>query len=1371
MAFSQGFAHRRDYPSFGVGRALHRPLATLPDDGESGSTTFVTQPGSPKVPAPKRRSSKRFASKASSVLTTQSLEAKRAAHMDWNAEFQAASEAKSSGPQLQRVLEAFEAEVLSTAERIVLARTAKPGTDAGIAPLEGCRGRYAHRGIYYLVGDEDTELVKFYGSAEAVAKAIGAEQRALAALWKRRTVGAKGAATVPLSAVVDVFGCRVFAVASMPISQQTYCGGPHGLNHVKCITHYQAHAAVEHVVHEQLHLPHVFLTDEHRTRYDTMPVLGTPELVVHQGQDNRTYVFEAARLFPSCNPHRHSALMTSAIAPTPPSSKTATPSALMRVDSGSSAGLSALLRVPGNRFSNAQRSAAAVKTLRPEALAALTRISQTPYVVTAFCNSIDGITPVAFTSLATTQENSLAAAAERAVVSNGIADTLRELTEMRAADVTPEWVVAAMHRHGLNLRWMGDVYREAATRLLADVPAHRAPSVVSSAAPLTARAAPTRPHPHRSAAPLSARSPSDASDRSARSAQATPDVPLPMLEALCEAIRIEAACRAFRVVVNEQWRQCLKPQPSAPGDPESRLAEAMVLEAAEKSIARGKNKVGRATLTERLLHELHALGDTLVAERGAELSFQTTLASPRLQRVEAAPIPTRYCADDGARFRRDRPKRTALDDVRDCTARLLTYLVGASPASNCFWETVLVPEVWLKFAAMGRPRELSDVPRWALLARACDLLSISLCDINATEKELRERQFRADDIVHIGARIKHLNAGASVRAGSEQIGDAASLAASSTNAASGVSFAVPTKAFESVPDDAVVQRAQEAMRLHDYAVAVPALEELVERLTVAGSAHSCDLAVRRAQLETAKWRRHERAVAQLWEQNALDGIVYVPCPKCGSLVNASQWKSQHRCPDGLAAVEGEHSLTIERLPMPLGLADGSIDNSCFSASSSAAGTAPHYARLRLKTRGWAPATADVENEWLQVSFGHERRVTGIALQGAGQQFARSVRLLYSNDGVSWTLFVGRYMHDNSALTCEPQLHSAAFRSKDEGSWVPVSSEDTLLRLTAGGVFANTDAHSVTTNTFEEPFTAAFIRVVPGGDKHFSHPALRVEVFVADDHPAEAAHHTTYSERVPLNLIDWTSRPLLCNDSAEVGTRRDLSTQEIQLLRQIQQTEAETYTTRERDEVKIHSTILPELYQRWIQLLSQWGAEREGDVTIATSRLALYSIGELELVQRTANLRNEMLYQLVRDVTPLFFALTKSSNVMELMLRRLHALFKHQPRADKSLLKALLKRLARWIGRRSPMQPYIMSVLAELCDDNEFVALCAELVDPVIADSKSMPPRDGFNTSSRDVATTHQSMMRVIEQHEVVALNSPRDPQYDRIANMPLVVPA
>jgi hypothetical protein len=112
---------------------------------------------------------------------------------------------------------------------------------------------------------------------------------------------------------------------------------------------------------------------------------------------------------------------------------------------------------------------------------------------------------------------------------------------------------------------------------------------------------------------------------------------------------------------------------------------------------------------------------------------------------------------------------------------------------------------------------------------------------------------------------------------------------------------------------------------------------------------------------------------------------------------------------------------------PLGLANGSLSDGMFTASSNAASTQPHFARL-LESRMsgcWAPSDDAIAGAWLQLDFGSIKRISMLAIQGSSalDAWVETFHLDFSWDGGLWqsfsdalgSLFPGNC--DNSSLRC------------------------------------------------------------------------------------------------------------------------------------------------------------------------------------------------------------------------------------------------------------------------------------------------------------------------------------------------------------------
>lgn len=85
---------------------------------------------------------------------------------------------------------------------------------------------------------------------------------------------------------------------------------------------------------------------------------------------------------------------------------------------------------------------------------------------------------------------------------------------------------------------------------------------------------------------------------------------------------------------------------------------------------------------------------------------------------------------------------------------------------------------------------------------------------------------------------------------------------------------------------------------------------------------------------------------------------------------------------------------------PLGMENGRIlrNGSITASSQENENTGPENARLNFKG-AWSPLNLE-ENQWLQVDFGVETRVTGISTQGHYdfETWIESYTLRYSDDG-------------------------------------------------------------------------------------------------------------------------------------------------------------------------------------------------------------------------------------------------------------------------------------------------------------------------------------------------------------------------------------
>ena len=96
---------------------------------------------------------------------------------------------------------------------------------------------------------------------------------------------------------------------------------------------------------------------------------------------------------------------------------------------------------------------------------------------------------------------------------------------------------------------------------------------------------------------------------------------------------------------------------------------------------------------------------------------------------------------------------------------------------------------------------------------------------------------------------------------------------------------------------------------------------------------------------------------------------------------------------------------------PLGLEDGSVQNSQFSSYTYGAGWDPFKARLN-QGGAWCSDTNDVNHEFLQIDLLNVQHISLIATQGVRGRLWRSYYvetfvIKYSYDGTTWFIYKGR----------------------------------------------------------------------------------------------------------------------------------------------------------------------------------------------------------------------------------------------------------------------------------------------------------------------------------------------------------------------------
>ena len=88
---------------------------------------------------------------------------------------------------------------------------------------------------------------------------------------------------------------------------------------------------------------------------------------------------------------------------------------------------------------------------------------------------------------------------------------------------------------------------------------------------------------------------------------------------------------------------------------------------------------------------------------------------------------------------------------------------------------------------------------------------------------------------------------------------------------------------------------------------------------------------------------------------------------------------------------------------PLGIEEGNITDTQFSASSTSESYIAANARLNLPNGGWVAALND-QTQWLAIDLYRQHQVTGVVLQGKEDldQWVTTYHVDYSTDGVTWS---------------------------------------------------------------------------------------------------------------------------------------------------------------------------------------------------------------------------------------------------------------------------------------------------------------------------------------------------------------------------------
>jgi hypothetical protein len=152
-----------------------------------------------------------------------------------------------------------------------------------------------------------------------------------------------------------------------------------------------------------------------------------------------------------------------------------------------------------------------------------------------------------------------------------------------------------------------------------------------------------------------------------------------------------------------------------------------------------------------------------------------------------------------------------------------------------------------------------------------------------------------------------------------------------------------------------------------------------------------------------------------------------------------------------------------RLGGPLGISNGFISSAQITSSTDY--NAHHDTKGVRLLRAMNPVSSwsalhNNDQQWVQVDLLKETNVTGVATQGRGRypQWVTTYRILYSNDGNTWTTY----------------------------------EEDGEIKVFDG----NADENSVVKNDFANPFSARFVRLNPA--TWFGHVSLRMELYGDQD---------------------------------------------------------------------------------------------------------------------------------------------------------------------------------------------------------------------------------------------------------------------------------
>ncbi|XP_078677903.1 uncharacterized protein LOC144914193 [Branchiostoma floridae x Branchiostoma belcheri] len=187
------------------------------------------------------------------------------------------------------------------------------------------------------------------------------------------------------------------------------------------------------------------------------------------------------------------------------------------------------------------------------------------------------------------------------------------------------------------------------------------------------------------------------------------------------------------------------------------------------------------------------------------------------------------------------------------------------------------------------------------------------------------------------------------------------------------------------------------------------------------------------------------------ETDDVDHCASSPCTKGGTCVDRSNG-FQCLCPPGYVGTRCQVSKSSCLLP--LGMANGDIEDNHISASSEKSGYEAYMGRLN-GPRAWQPTVANT-NQWLQVKFNNRTIITGIQTQGLWGGHVKSYRLLYGDT------------EDGLSVYTETGSDSA-------------------------NVFdANSDGPTVVSHDLDRPFIASIVRVNP---QDFTSALIRLRVEV------------------------------------------------------------------------------------------------------------------------------------------------------------------------------------------------------------------------------------------------------------------------------------